>query len=455
MSAVSVKSNASQFSIPSSSDRCDSISPPWTIHDRVNEFVIKQGALEWRPIGQINADWKAVTLPHGATPCEVKADYEDIMVSDTDGLIHYAKSSNDDGTLMEKLSWQKGIFDLPVISQIYNAIVKQPNVKISKTQSWGCSFIESSCFYLDADGKEYSVGKIGATTTLFVADPKERVFSYYDPFIFKVVEEKKKIFLPFPETSERYLELLELATCCSGLFLIGYDIRQAEGIGVEKQLSGYFISADANLLGLQPVPFLLSYSYSSEKRKFVLPVSLYRKINLPEGITKNIGLERAPGTKMTDLVLTIESLGGYYWQKLGEKEWKFTEAPDRKKEPSALLKPVVVDSEETFTPMVFDYTGKTKKEGYPATLHDFGHNSLDSKIVVDKAGTISEMHLYPKQCCWNLLGFDEIDYFLVEREANKAIEVLVSIDKETGKVLIRKKFHKEPLFEFEKNLLKK
>jgi hypothetical protein len=423
------------------SEDLDIIYPPWLIHDRVNEFAVIHGHLYWGPLIGSKRLWKAVVLPNDRVPVQVKADWENLMVLDTKGDVHYAKSCKGTKTLMNKLAWQKGIWDLPVISALFNEVIlHDPNFSVPRDGLWATSYIESGCLYVDGAGRVHEIGdgkdQIGPTTTAFVADTKRRLFKYYDPYIPKWSEDGEKIFLPFPETSSRYLHLKGCASCRSGLFFIGFDVARAEEGGVNKTLAAYFICADANLLGLNPG---IKYSYLQmppQARDFVLPAYLYQKIQLPENgiLTSLVGVVRTSGNRMTDVVLTIEGRKnnehGFFFKKLSDAEWSFKPVPHKINPEDFLLEQFHKD--EKFMPLLFDYLGMSGK-GFKAELLNFGKNTLCSVINIEIEGNIHEVRLHPRQSQWDLLGFDFTEYAIV---ANEEVCKLLGWEKEAIPVFV-------------------
>lgn len=110
MSAMSILPSVSQKSV------LDIPPAPWVVHDRVNQFIIENGHLMWRPFEE--GDWTEASLPGDLRASQVKADWDNLMVLDVDGDVHYAKSVQGTDSQMNHLHWHKGIWDLPVISEI-------------------------------------------------------------------------------------------------------------------------------------------------------------------------------------------------------------------------------------------------------------------------------------------------------------------------------------------------
>lgn len=457
------------------------IYPPWREHDRVNKFIVENGKLFWKPLKQEeneDREWVEVELPEGRTPHQPKADWENLMVLDTDGDVHYTKSCDGTETLMTNPKWSSGIWVLPVVSEIFNRFIYQdPNFTVPDGGAWDCSYLEEGSFYLDALGRQHGLGEnkgeIEATTTAYVADTKTRRFRFYDPYIPKSPEDSEKLFIPFPETSETTFDLKGCSSCRSGLFCIGYDVSQAEPkVGVVKELAMYYIPVDANLLGLNP---MISYTYSSEPESetdFVLPASHHQRISLPQGLgvelTGIVGMERAEGKAMTDVVLTVEGKRvveyddgveeeekGFFYKKPCDEEWQFKPMPSHLIDPDDILVEKCYDQDEVFSTTVFNFFGHTVDGEHDAKLKNFGHNSLISSISVTIDGIDYGMQLYTQESQWNLIGFDWKSYVLfIPMETREMLGweseevVIVKVKIHDEHLVIRDKRNKKDLFHF-------
>ncbi len=437
--------------------------PPGNTYDRLHRYIIKDRQLFWRS-RRSESEWKSISLLEGCIPYQVKADWENLMVLDTDGNVHYTKSMNGDDSLINNLPWQKGIWNFPIISAIYNRIVGNPNFIVSEGGIWDCSYLESGCRYIDGIGNCHFLGNkagmIEATTTAYVADQENRCFRYYDPYVPPWAEDAETINIPFPETAHSTFELKGFASCRSQLFLIGYDLMAAEKGGVEKKLTLYTISADANLMGLNPA---ISYTYSTEnidKASFVLPASRYRKLPMPEGsITSVVGIERAEGKLMTDVVLKVEGelngAAGFFYLNPGENRWQFQEFKNHIIESEAFLELEYVDEYQMFSSSLQNWNGYVFESGYSAVLRNFGIRAMESKVVVEVDGEVYEIPLYVRQNQWNLIGFDRIEYTLVlSQEVQKVLnwdvdEVMpVLFEKDGNELEIKTKHGHKKLFCF-------
>lgn len=431
--------------------------PPGTTHDRVNQFTVENGHLFWRPLD--GEEWTEVSLPGNRKAFQVKADWENLMVLDTEGDVHYAKSVSGTGTLMQEVKWQKGIWDLPVISEIYNRIVKEPNFVVANGESWACSYLEDGAFYVDGAGQKHALGDdgIGPTTTAFVADHVNRCFRFYDPFVPKWAEDAEDLFIPFPETATSTFELKEVASARSGLFLIGYDVEPSPKGGVEKSLALYFLSADANLLGLNPG---ISYGYQTKAANsstFALPASLYRKLPMPDGdLCSTIGVERASGSLMTDLILTISGYQdgekGYFYLPLGEEKWQFRKKESNQQE---ALPPLIIDPKQKFESGLQNCDGFTWDGEHSVLLLGYGKNALQCSMKISVGGEYFPLYLYPKLSQWNLIGFDHVvDTLVIPKKTRKALKwdcgkvVPVQIERTKDSLTISRKSNGKEIFHF-------
>lgn len=303
--------------------------------------------------------------------------------------------------------------------------MKNPNITISNGECWSCSYLEAGTFYLDGAGQKHGLGDdgIGPTTTAYVADQVNRCFRYYDPFVPKWSEDAEDLYIPFPETATSTFELKGLASSRSGLFILGYDVVAAPKGGVEKSLGLYFLSADANLRGLNPG---ISYTYetrSADASEFVLPASLYQKLPFPDGgVCATLGVERGKGLLMTDVILTIsgekDGERGYFYLLLGEEKWEFKveEGDDQE-----VLPVWVKDREQVFESGLQNCDGHTWDGEYVVTLQGFGRNALQCRMTVWAKGEKYPLYLYPKCSQWNLVGFDKLVYTLVLPEETRKV----------------------------------
>lgn len=459
MTASPVSGNQ-PLEVPSVAD----LIPPWKICDRVHKYVIEERKLFGRFLAKEgDPEWSQIFLPDGRIPTQVKADWENLMVLDSAGDVHYTKSMRGEESLIDNLPWQRGIWNLPVLGPIYNCIARNPNFVVANGEAWDCSYLEGGCHYIDGKNNLHplgdEVGMIGATTTAYVADQEHRYFRYYDPYIPPWVGDRGTINIPFPETSKSIFDLRGFASCRSQLLLVGYD-RIADDLGVKNSLALYTISADANLRGLNPE---ISYTYSMQdgnKKSFVLPASHYQKLPIPEGrISSVVGVERAMGDLMTNVVFTIEGeldgVAGFFYLSPGEDQWQFQELETHHIDPEAYLESEYIEEDGVFSSFLRDWVGRVFETEYTATLKDFGTRAMESYIDVEVGEEVYQIPLYIKESQLNLIGFNWTkDTLVIPQAVREAfgwdIGEVVSVlcEEEEGQILIKTKDDHQILFCF-------
>jgi hypothetical protein len=405
---------------------------PGRIHDQIHEYEIIDHKLFYRFFLHTK-EWKELTLPENREALEVKADDEDLLVLDTQRVVHLTKSVHGEKSLLEAPNWWKGIFNLPIISSIYNRIVAQPKLELPEGALWSCSFLEEGTLYLDGTGRTHMLGRghrdITPTDTVYIANKDSRLFFYYDPYIPKESSDRGCLTIPFPETSSSTFDLVHFVSARSGLFLIGYDITHKKEGEVTKTLALYFASVDANLLGMNALE--VRYSYSSNSHNFRLPAVRYEQQPIPsDSISSNIGIERDIDNSMRNLILTVEGkqveIPGIFTKTVNEKKWKFT---PQSTETLQVLELKEIEEKRSFTTSVYDYEGNSMCGNHDARLKNFGDNSWHSPITIKTEGRkIYHCDLYRKQSQWNLVGFNCTDYTLV---ANPETQDLLQIEEVT------------------------
>lgn len=421
----------------------DVYSPPWDVSGKYHRYKIEEGRVYYQPL-QETSDWKIVSFVKDRIPAQAKADWEDLMVLDDKGNIQYTKITAN----MDNPEWKSGIFDLPVISEIFNRYVyEDPYPKSSGL--WSPSFIEEGKIYVDHLRRKHPIDTslaYGSTTFLLIYDERHRGFRCYDPFCFKGPEDKESfLYLPLPETADFTFELKGLATCASQSVMLGYEICPEQSGGVRKTIALYTIFADTNTMGENP---LIEYTYGSnpQKEEFVLPVALYRKHCLPPGqITSCVKVLRTQGNENDDRLLEIEGMQGEqcgFWQKeLSQQQWSFIPCKDHKIPSSSILSLVECDPKSEFHPSVFNYVSENGKD----KLLNFGKNSLQSTIFCENGETLT---LYRNQSKMNFIGFNFTDYTLVHNKDGSTESVVID-EKEGGLVIESSQImSRKTLFEF-------
>ena len=361
--------------------------------------------------------WKQISLPDQVLAVAINVDNVNLTLLGQNRHIYYAKSAEKkEGvyqSLMGRVTWYKGIFNLPYLGSIFNFFDKKPRVLCPEGALFAISHKDDGAHYLDRMGKKFTIGEgaIGSTTTLAIAHLKKRVIHLYDPYIPKWVGDKGITRIPFPETATSTFELIAYDLSEARHIMLGYEVTPSKKGGVEKRLCLSFISADINLIGFNPLEVKYTYSTEDREGRFVLPTDSHHSDLLPfaeEGtfLTGQVHIRaeiiRVAGKK--------GNLYGYF-EKLDT--WTFHPQDGFLIPEENLLPWEIHEPEQEFETTVHDYQGEMIQPNLKTKLFHFGENSTQSEIIIEKNNLLLRAELFKRPPQINILGFESFEYTLV------------------------------------------
>ncbi len=287
--------------------------------NHINDYCIHDGALWVRPRENLDADWQMIYFDetkNGAKPEELQVDGANLMILDSERVLHYKKvllekrdkQGNYSVTDMSrKDNWKAAWYSFPLLRRFYH-LFKKMRLKIPEdAKGWAMSHRgKYNLHFEDAMGRKHP--EFAMVTTLYLL-PKEGNFIYYaDPYVMRGFSRK------FKGPGEHF-KAQKIAASASMVLLQGVE---------DGKTVFYTRLADFDAIGKNPfLPGFYSKKASASKTwaRYEIPLEPGATIEgsitiFQDGEGNNARCLRIEGTNS-------QGNRGYYQKEISEEAWVF------------------------------------------------------------------------------------------------------------------------------------